>query len=272
MAKTIVITGASSGIGAAAARELSRQGHQVVVVGRSPERTAAVARSLGADHHVADFTRLADVRALAETLLAAYPRIDVLANNAGGAFGDPRTTPDGFETTFQVNHLAPFLLTSLLLEPLVASGATVLQTSSVAAGMVRSFDPTDLDLELDFSAKRAYCTAKLENVLFTMELHRRYHEQGLNAVAFHPGNVATGFATDTTDPVMHFVATNRLTRSLLIKPEKAATRLARFATTAPGPDWTPGLYYAKGRPKALRHATTDNARALWENSERMLAG
>ena len=127
--RTVVITGASDGIGAAAARRLHADGHRVVVVGRSPE-TRAVAAELGVQHHVADFARLDDVRALAADL-ASLERIDVLANNAGGIFGDRTLTADGFEKTLQVNHLAPFLLTALLLDTLLASGAAVVNLSLI---------------------------------------------------------------------------------------------------------------------------------------------
>lgn len=112
--KTVVITGASDGIGAAAARSIAEQGDRVIVVGRSPEKTSAVAHEIGAEYFTADFARLDDVRALAASLLATAPQIDVLANNAGGIFGDRTPTIDGHEKTFQVNHLAPFLLTHLL--------------------------------------------------------------------------------------------------------------------------------------------------------------
>ncbi|GMA34527.1 hypothetical protein GCM10025876_07310 [Demequina litorisediminis] len=109
--KTIVITGASDGIGAAAAHELSRRKHRVIIVGRDAAKTAAVAQRLGVESHVADFSDLAQVSALASALLARHERIDVLANNAGGVMGERSLTGDGFEKTFQVNHLAPFLLT-----------------------------------------------------------------------------------------------------------------------------------------------------------------
>jgi NAD(P)-dependent dehydrogenase (short-subunit alcohol dehydrogenase family) len=109
MSKTIIITGASDGIGAAAARKLHSDGHHVIVVGRSAQKTEAVAAEIGAPYHVADFANLADVRRLARELEAAYPQIDVLANNAGGVFGDRTKTVDGFEKTFQINHLSPFL-------------------------------------------------------------------------------------------------------------------------------------------------------------------
>src|SRR3954454_24998183 len=131
MTKTIVITGASDGIGAAAVRQLHAAGDRVVVVGRSPKKTAAVAEALALDHYVADFTRLAEVHDLAARLLEAYPRIDVLANNAGGVFGDPTKTENGFEKTFQINHLAPFLLTKLLMPRLLESQAAVIQTTTL---------------------------------------------------------------------------------------------------------------------------------------------
>ena len=125
------MTGASDGIGATAARRLARGGAHVVVVGRSPEKTAAVAGELGAPSFVADFARLDDVRRLATALRDRYPRVDVLANNAGASFaGRPQLTADGVERTFQVDHLAPYLLTRLLEEPLRAARGRVVTTSS----------------------------------------------------------------------------------------------------------------------------------------------
>nr|MDT0667841.1 SDR family NAD(P)-dependent oxidoreductase [Micromonospora sp. DSM 115978] len=123
--RTVVVTGASDGIGAAAARRLAQSGETVVLVGRAPAKTAAVAAEIGADHFVADFAELAQVRRLATELLDRCPRIDVLANNAGGIMGDRALTADGHELTFQVNHLAPFLLTVLLMDRLVESTASV---------------------------------------------------------------------------------------------------------------------------------------------------
>ncbi|WP_432986428.1 SDR family NAD(P)-dependent oxidoreductase [Dactylosporangium sp. CA-233914] len=274
MPKTIVITGASDGIGAAAAQQLHDHGHRVVVVGRSPQKTRAVAAPLGADAFVADFTRLDEVRGLAAALGAAYPRIDVLANNAGGVFGDPARTADGFERTFQINHLAPFLLTSLLLPTLIESGATVIQTSSIGARMAGRLDLRDLNLERDFSPIRAYSAAKLENILFTKELHRRYHGQGVSAVAIHPGNVATNFASQTTSQLMRFIATNRLTRSLLISAERGADQLVWLSQSRPGIDWEPGGYYEKRKPARRinkQALDADLARALWDRSEQLVS-
>ncbi|MFD2418700.1 SDR family NAD(P)-dependent oxidoreductase [Amycolatopsis pigmentata] len=272
-AKTIVITGASDGIGAAAARRLHQNGHHVVVVGRSPRKTEAVAGEIGADRHVADFTRLDDVRKLAAELNAAYPRIDVLANNAGGVFGDPTKTVDGFEKTFQINHLAPFLLTRLLMDKLTASRATVLQTSSVGARLAGKLDLDDLDHDRKFDARRAYAATKLENILFTKELHRRYHDQGVSTAAFHPGNTASNFANETEDRLMRFIVTNRVTRAVLLStPEKGAGELAWLAEGRPGVDWESGTYYEKRKPKRgnPQAEDADLARRLWDRSEALL--
>ncbi|MEU4237512.1 SDR family NAD(P)-dependent oxidoreductase [Actinoplanes sp. NPDC026619] len=274
MTKTIVITGASDGIGAAAARRLHQDGHRVVVVGRSASKTQAVAGEIGAPFHLADFTRLDEVRRLAAELDAAYPRIDVLANNAGGVFGDRTKTADGFEQTFQINHLAPFLLTQLLMDKLIASRATITQTSSVGARMARPIDVDDLDNDRDFSPIRAYGAAKLENILFAKELHRRYHAQGIAAVAFHPGNVATSFGSTTTSGLMRFIVSNPITRSMLTTPEKGADQLVWFAETAPGDGWQPGGYYEKRKPAKTnaQAADADLARRLWERSEQLTSG
>src|SRR5246127_5768122 len=128
--RTIVITGASDGIGAAAARRLRRSGENVVVVGRSESKTAAVAAELGADYFVADFADLSQVRALADKIRFGYPRIDVLANNAGGMFTKAHKSVDGNDMIFQVNYLAPFLLTTQLMQVLLDSRATVVNTTS----------------------------------------------------------------------------------------------------------------------------------------------
>ncbi|GAB3448868.1 SDR family oxidoreductase [Streptomonospora sediminis] len=272
--KTIVITGASDGIGAAAARRLHRDGHRVVIVGRSPQKTRAVAGELGADHYLADFTRLDEVRKLAAELNSAYPRIDVLANNAGGVFGNPAKTADGFEMTFQINHLAPFLLTRLLMDTLTANGASVIQTSSVGARMADTLDTDDLDHDRNFDPVRVYNAGKLENVLFTKELHRRYRSQGLSAAAFHPGNVASSFGTQSESRLMKFITTNPISRAtILTTPEKGADQLVWLAEGRPGTDWTSGAYYEKRKPAKRENPQVhdaDLARRLWDRSEELL--
>jgi NAD(P)-dependent dehydrogenase (short-subunit alcohol dehydrogenase family) len=270
-ARTIVITGASDGIGAAAARRLVAAGENVVLVGRSEAKTAAVAGPLGAPYHLADFTRLDEVRALGAELSERYERIDVLANNAGGLMGDREMTVDGFEKTLQVNHLAPFLLTHLLLDTLVASHASVLNTSSIGARIFGHLDLDDLDNAARYTPTKAYGDGKLANILFTTELHRRHHAQGISTAAFHPGNVATNFAAGSTS-LMRFVYRTPLKHLALISPEKGSDNLVWLATSTPGTDWESGAYYekravTKTNPQA---ADADLAAGFWDASARMV--
>lgn len=266
--KTIVLTGASDGIGAAAARQLVADGHTVALVGRSKQKTEVLAHELNADFFLADFTRFAEVRALAERLKNSYPRIDVLINNAGGIFGDQTRTVDGFEKTLQVNHLAPFLLTNLLMDTLTASNASIINTSSIAARIFGKINLEDLNNERRYSANKAYGDAKLANILFTKELDRRFSQQGISAVAFHPGNVQTSFASDTTS-VMRFIYQTPLGRLAgLISPEQSAVHLVWLVEGAPGREWVSGQYYekqkiAKTNPQA---ADAQLAVGLWDKS------
>ncbi|WP_298461904.1 SDR family NAD(P)-dependent oxidoreductase [uncultured Cellulomonas sp.] len=269
--RTIVLTGASDGIGAAAARALVQRGEQVVVVGRSASKTQAVARELDAPFHLADFARLDDVRRLADTLGSTLPRIDVLANNAGGLMGTRELTVDGFERTLQVNHLAPFLLTHLLIEPLLAARASVITTSSAAARLFSGLDTADLQNERAYSPRKSYGDSKLANILFTAELQRRFGDRGLSAAAFHPGVVATNFAADSTD-VMRFLYHTPLRRLLTIGPAKGADTLVWLATHQPGVDWEPGQFYEKRRVARTSPRAWDPALAadLWDRSAAMV--
>lgn len=268
-ARTIVITGASDGIGASAARTLSKQGEQVVVVGRSAEKTRLIAAEIGADHFIADFADLAQVRQLAAQLKEMYPRIDVLANNAGGIMGKRELTVDGHERTFQVNHLAPFLLTTELMDVLTASNATVINTSSAANGFGK-LDLFDLDSSQGYSTNRAYGTGKLANILFTSELHRRFGAEGIRTASFHPGVVATNFAAESTSPMRHAYKT--ILNRFLLSPEQGADTLVWLATATPGQDWISGAYYAKrALAKANKQAyDAELARELWDRSVEMV--
>ncbi len=270
--KTIVLTGASDGIGAAAARRLVADGHTVAVVGRSAQKTAALARELGADCFVADFARLADVRSLADALQDAYPRIDVLVNNAGGIFGDQARTVDGFEKTLQVNHLAPFLLTHLLLDVLIASRASIVNTASVAARLFGNIDLADLDNARKYSANKAYGDAKLANILVAKELDRRFSDRGISAAAFHPGVVRTSFASDTTS-LMRFLYRTPLARLAgFLTPEQGAEPLVWLAEGTPGRDWVSGEYYEKQKVAATNPQAADAQLAadLWVRSAEMV--
>lgn len=269
MTKTIVITGASNGVGAAAARRLALEGARVIVVGRDPQRTAAVATEIGAEHHLADFADLNQVRNLAEEL-ARLERIDVLANNAGGMFGERRTTVDGFERTFQVNHLAPFLLTNLLMPKLIESGASVIATAS-AAHYRGHLKLDDLQSERRWNKWQAYSNAKLANVAFTRALNRRYVLQGVNAACFHPGVVASGFGKDASGLTERMYA-SKLAQRVLVTPEDGADTLCWLAQRTPPRDWAPGQYYAGRRIRSINKQVRSDAfcEAFWDVSATML--
>src|ERR1700730_19302151 len=191
----VLLTGATRGIGRAAAIEFAREGIEVALVGRDRARVEAVAREARATggaapvhEHVADLMLMADVRALARDVRERYAQIDVLANNAGALFASRKETSEGLEQTFALNHLAPFLLTNLLRDRL--AGGHVVTTASGAHKAGR-LDLDDLQAERSYSAMRVYGTSKLCNILFTRELAKRAPE--LRANCFHPGVVRTGF-------------------------------------------------------------------------------
>lgn len=269
--KTIVITGASDGIGAAAAHQLKSMGHTVVIVGRTREKAEEVAAELDAPFHLADYEELSQVRRLAEEL-RRYDRIDVLANNAGGALAAKTITVDGFEKTFQINYLAAFLLTNLLMDKLCECRATVIQTSSVAANLFGAgLNLENLNYESNYLAVRAYGETKLENILFTRELHRRWGPKGLHAVAFEPGLVRSNFASES---VLFFKLLYRTPLRYLftITPARSARRLVRLAAGEPGKDFQCGEVYSYKRkmPVLYRDADGQAAKELWDRTERMI--
>jgi NAD(P)-dependent dehydrogenase (short-subunit alcohol dehydrogenase family) len=252
--RTVVITGGSDGIGAEAARQvaLTQPQTRIILVGRSAAKTAAVARELGVDHFIADFARLDDVRKVAEEIRATTGHIDVLANNAGAIFGERTATVDGNEKTLQVNLLAPFLLTHLLLDRLGAGEGGVINTSSVSARMVGKVDLDDLNHERSYAPMRAYGDAKLANILFAIGLDRQYGRQGIKAAAFDPGNVRTGFGAENNDLLTRLMYRTPLSKLALISAKKGGSNLAFFLTGKPGVDWESGQFYAQTKPASKR--------------------
>jgi daunorubicin C-13 ketoreductase len=267
--RTIVVTGASSGVGLAAAGQLAAQGDQVVVVGRDPGRLGAAMAQIRAaatgpepDEFRADFEAFDDVRRLADHLLSAYPVIDVLANNAGGMLSSYRKTVDGFEATVQGNHLAPFLLTNLLRERL--RGGRVVNTSSRAHQRAR-VDPDDLTGDpASWNGWRSYGASKAANILFTAEAARRWPD--ILSVAFHPGVVRSNFGAGAVTRFFYKVA------PFLTSPHDAGALLVWLAT-APAEDLQNGAYYVGRKVTAPDPRITDPALAarLWEASERACA-
>lgn len=273
--RTVVLTGASDGIGAAAARQLAAQGHRVLIVGRSPSKTEAVARETGAEPFVADFARLDEVRRLAGELAAAAgpAGIDVLANNAGGIFGDRAPTADGFEVTIQVNHLSPFLLTNLLLPSLRAGdGASVITTSSMANRMARPLRIDRLGRPRRSASMTSYSEAKLANILMTRSLHQKFHAEGISSVAFHPGLVRSNFALGSSSR-MRLLYASPLAPLVTITSEQSGEVLSWLITGTPGRTWTSGRYYELRRPARRVSPQADDlglAEALWHRSAQLV--
>lgn len=269
--RTIVITGASDGIGAAAARHLHRLGENVVVVGRTPDKTRAIAAELGTDCFVADFAELSEVVALAEELRSRYPRIDVLANNAGGMAPRIQMTSDDFEWTYQVNYLAPFLLTTLLLDLLIDSRSSVVNTSSSAQRCLTVVGVDDLLRPRRPGPGTAYALTKLANIMFSKELHRRYQEHGLAAVAFHPGYLDTNLGPASGWRSMALLQLSPTMR-WAPKADRGARHLVRFASGVPGRDWESGEYYSQNRIARTNRAARDLPlmEELWDRTAMQL--
>jgi NAD(P)-dependent dehydrogenase (short-subunit alcohol dehydrogenase family) len=200
--KTMLITGATSGIGRATALGLARMGADLAITGRDRGRTEDAAPAIRAagggrvDLFIADLSFQREVRELAEEVLQSLSRIHVLINNVGGYFDTRHVTADGLERTFALNHLAPFLLTSLLLEKLKQSASARVVTVSSNAQATGRIDFSDLQGARSYSGARAYSQSKLANVLFRYELARSLKGTSVTANALHPGVVSTSFGAE----------------------------------------------------------------------------
>jgi retinol dehydrogenase 12 len=268
--KVCVVTGANSGIGKATALALAGSGAEVILVCRDKARgeaaLAEVATVAGAGQprlEIADLSSLQEVRDLAGRL-ARLDRLDVLINNAGLVLGDRRITADGFEYTFALNHLAPFLLTNLLREKLLASAPARVITVSSGAHKSARFDLADLQLEQHYSGWRAYCNSKLANILFTTELASRLTGTGVTANCLHPGLVNTGFGREGSRLLRVGLD---LGRRFLVTADLAAGTVVYLASSADVASATGG-YYIKCKLDTPSRAAGDmaTARRLWEIS------
>ncbi len=270
--KTVLITGGTGGIGRAAAVGLAAMGARVGITGRDRVRAeaaaAAIARDSGnpaIDIFVADLSSQAEVRRLAAEVLAAYPRLDVLLNNVGGFWAHRHVTTDGLERTFALNHLAPFLLTNLLLDRLTAGAPARIVTVSSGAQAMGRIDFDDLMGEGSYSGQRAYNQSKLANVMFTYELARRLEGTGVTATALHPGVTNTAFSAE--DPARAFVPLVAIMRPFMRSPERGADT-AVYLASSPEVEGVSGVYFADRKAKRSHASSYDTAAAarLWEVS------
>lgn len=262
--RTILVTGATDGIGRETARALAAEGHRVILHGRTEQKARAAAEALARDLPGAslataagDLASLAEVRALAAALRQAHPRLDVLVHNAGVYATRRQVTADGLELTFAVNHLAPFLLTHLLLDRVVeAKGRVVLVSSGVHGNA--ALDLGDLQGERSWDGYGAYARSKLCNVLFAVELAARLAGTGATANALHPGVVGTkllraGFAMDGPDT----------------PAQGAATSV--WLAASPEVEGVTGRYFVRKKQVPASRLSRDAAlrQALWAASERL---
>ncbi len=270
--KTVLITGGTGGIGRAAAIGLASMGARVGVTGRDrarAERAAGEIRresgSTAVDVFVADMSSQAEVRRLVAEVLAVYPRIDVLLNNVGGFWANRHVTADGPEHTFALNHLAPFLLTSLLRERLIASAPARVVTVSSGAQAMGKIDFDDLMGERKYSGQRAYSQSKLANVMFTYELARRLEGTGVTATVLHPGVTRTAFgAEDSAHAMAPIIAA---LRPFMRSPERGADTAVYLSSSSEAEGVT-GRYFANRKAKKSHKSSYDTATTarLWQVS------
>ncbi|HYD41216.1 MAG TPA: SDR family NAD(P)-dependent oxidoreductase [Anaeromyxobacter sp.] len=279
--RVVLVTGASSGIGLAASRELAAMGAELVLVGRDAGRLAAAEAEVKAAGAAAakpgpvsslrcDFAALAEVRALAAEVLRRWPRLHVLVNNAGGVSGAREVTADGYERTFAVNHLAPYLLTRLLLDRLKESAPARVVTVASTGHHRGDLDFSDLQMERGYAIMRAYGRSKLANILFTRELARRLAGSRVTATCLHPGAVATRIWDGAPSFARVVIA---LAKRLMLSPEKGARTIVQLAA-APDAEVARygGVYLEKGKPAKPSALARDDqlARRLWDESARLV--
>jgi retinol dehydrogenase 14 len=269
--RTVLVTGGTGGIGRATALGLAEMGAHLAIVGRDRGRTEAAAREIRAvaggqvEVFVGDLSAQAEVRRLAGEVLQCLSRIDVLVNNAGGYWNTRHVTADGLERTFAVNHLAPFLLTGLLLDRLKHSAPARVVTVSSNAHATGRIDFGDLQGERSYSGARAYSQSKLANVLFTYELARRQPATCVTVNALHPGVVRTAFGAEDLSGIQRLFIP--VMRPFMKSPARGAATFVHVAS-APDLEQVTGGYFAGGRPQSSAARSYDEAAAarLWQVS------
>jgi NAD(P)-dependent dehydrogenase (short-subunit alcohol dehydrogenase family) len=259
--KVVLVTGATGGIGKATAIGLATMGARVGITGRdlirAEQAAADIRRASGnpaVDVFAADMSSQAEVRRLAGAVLDAYPRLDVLVNNVGGFWAHRHPTADGLEHTFALNHLAPFLLTNLLLDRLKASAPARVVTVSSGAQAAGRIDFDDLQGARSYSGQRAYSQSKLANVLFTNELARRLQDTGVTANSVHPGVVRTNFGSE--DQAGFFRIISPVVRPFLKTPTQGAWTPIYLASS-PDVEGITGEFFANRKPKTANKAAGD---------------
>jgi len=275
--KTVLITGGTGGIGRAAAIGLASMGARVGITGRDRARAdqaaAEIARKSGnaaIDVFAGDMSSQSEVRRIAAEVLDAYPRLDVLMNNVGGFWAHRHVTADGLEHTFALNHLAPFLLTSLLLDRLIASAPARIVTVSSGAQSLGSIDFDDLMGERTYSGQRAYNQSKLANVMFTYELAARLVGTGVTATVLHPGMTSTGFGSE--DTARGWGPLIAVMRRFMQSPERGADTSIYLASSAEA-EGVSGKYFT-GRSAKESHTSSYDASTiarLWRVSADLVA-
>src|SRR5262245_26942347 len=275
--RQVLITGAPSDIGLAAAKALAARGAHVAIVGRNAVRTRVAAAAIQADagkgarvtSFIADLGAQAAVRHLAEEVLARHGRIDVLINNAGAMYRARHLTPDGVELTWAVNHLAPFLLTTRLLERLIASAQSRIITTASDAHRGAELPFDDLNADKAYNGFLRYKQTKLANILFAQELAQRLAGAAVISSCFHPGLVASGF--NRNNGVLMSLAMLAL-RPLSRSVEKGAETLVWLAHAAKPEDINGGYFVDREqRLPSPQARDTQAARRLWQISERQCA-
>jgi len=271
--KVALVTGGTSGIGKATAMALTAMGADVVVVGRDRERGERAAEEIRAqtggrvDLALADLSSQAEVRNLAEEFKRRYDRLDVLVNNAGLVQSTRTETVDGLESTFAINHLAPFLLTNLLLDVLKKSAPSRVVTVSSEAERWGNIDFDDLQSKKKYRGFPVYGMTKLANIMFTYELAERLEGTGVTATCMHPGAVNTRFGTSNRGPMTLLF---RLFKPFMRTPDQGADTVIWLASS-PEAEGLSGRYYADRKPLEPKKIANDPAacRRLWEESERL---